>query len=367
MKRLLPLALFLGFAASALPALAEEVKVLLDLPAPYTTDLRWFPDGRHLLLAHCAGVFSEEDEGNLPYGICRFLVFDTQTRRAVPVKLASRRGDWQDPGLVHLAMDSGGNCLWAVSPAGELYLRALPQEVSPFSDWPDEKGRWIVTDSVQGLFLYRYDPQSDRYYDAGPYDPAEDPLQAFRVVKIDDEIRAARGRRGGPILIPYPNPYSPDRGLAMVWDADYIPFESPFDSPVYEEVSLIRTSDRRRLYRVGGDRVLVSFGWDPRPGQRRLALLLAPRGQKKVFDPRLRRLEILSVAAVGASAGSPAGNAEIKERPETTGSFTGSDFTPNGCAESPMSVGPAAIDYDASDFTPASCSPGAVPAPSANP
>ena len=45
MKRLLPLALFLGFAASALPALAEEVKVLLDLPAPGAEETRWFPGG----------------------------------------------------------------------------------------------------------------------------------------------------------------------------------------------------------------------------------------------------------------------------------------------------------------------------------
>ena len=288
MKRLLIL-MIMGLALGFFSALAEEVKVLFELPAPFTTDVRWFPDGRHLLLAHCAGEFSEEEEGNLPYGVCRFLVFDTQTKRSIPVKRASSRGNWQDPNLLHLAVAYGSNCLWAVSPGGELFVRALPQEVTPYLGWPDEKGRWIVVSTAQGLYLYRYDPRSDQYYEAGSYGPAEDPLGYF----INDG--GVHGRRGGTILIPFSNPYSPEHDLALVWDADYVPFEGFYDGPRYEEVSLIRTSDRQRLYRVSGDRVLVSFGWDPQPGHRRLALLVAPKDPEGVFDPHERRLVVLEV------------------------------------------------------------------------
>jgi len=319
------LALLLAFLA---PALAEGVKVLLEVPAPFTTDVRWFPDGRHLLLAHCAGEFSEEEEGNLPYGVCRFLVFDTQTKRSIPVKRASGRGNWQDPNLLHLAVDEGSNCLWAISAIGELFIRALPQGVLPFGEWSDEKGRWVVANTGERLYLYRYDPQSDRYYEAGPY-PDEDPLKVFRTYKIDGDLFAAWGRRGGPLLIPLSNPYSPEHDLALVWDADYVPFEEAefYDGPRYEEVSLIRISDRQRLYRIGGDRVLVSFSWDPQPGHRRLALLVAPRDPEGVFDPHERWLQILS-ATPGEAAKTTRASKGL--RPIKT-DFSSSDYTPNGC------------------------------------
>ncbi|WP_457637605.1 hypothetical protein [Oceanithermus sp.] len=318
MKRLLPLVLLLGIATLPRLAFAEGVKVLFELPAPFTTDVRWFPDGRHLLLAHCAGEFGEKEEGNLPYGVCSFLVFDTRTKRSIPVKRASSRGDWQDPNLLHLAVADGSNCLWAVSPGGELFIRALPRGSIPYLGWPDKKGRWIVVSTVHGFYLYRYDPRSDRYYEAGPY-PDEDPLDYFIG---DGEVY---GRRGGTFLIPFSNPYSPERDLALVWDADYVPFEGFYDGPRYEEVSLIRTSDRQRLYRVGGDRVLVSFGWDPRPSHRRLALLVAPRDPEGVFDPRRRRLVVLEVAA----AGKPPGLSHTGS--QTLINFGPSDYAPGAC------------------------------------
>ena len=52
MKRLLPLVLLIGIATLARPALAEEVKVLLDVPAPYAENVFWFPGGRYLLLVN---------------------------------------------------------------------------------------------------------------------------------------------------------------------------------------------------------------------------------------------------------------------------------------------------------------------------
>ena len=47
LKLTLALSLFLTLLA---PALAEEVKVLLDVPAPYAEDVKWFPGGRYLVL-----------------------------------------------------------------------------------------------------------------------------------------------------------------------------------------------------------------------------------------------------------------------------------------------------------------------------
>ncbi len=132
-------------------------------------------------------------------------------------------------------------------------------------------------------------------------------------------------------MIPFSNPYSPEHDLALVWDADYVPFEEEefYDGPRYEEVSLIRTSDRQKLYRVSGDRVLVSFGWYPQPGHRRLALLVAPRDPEGVFDSHERRLQILSVTPGGAAKTTGASKGP---RPIRTGfSSSSSDYTPNGC------------------------------------
>ena len=86
MKRLLPLALFLGFAASALPALAEEVKVLLDLPAPNTSDLQWFPGGRYLLVSHWA------DDNSI-----HSVVVDVDQKRWKPVRWVQNRNDLGPP------------------------------------------------------------------------------------------------------------------------------------------------------------------------------------------------------------------------------------------------------------------------------
>ena len=109
-------------------ATATGVEVLFTIPAPYATDARWFPDGRHLLLASCSGEFPED----VPYPNCRFVVFDTKTRKATPVKLAHERGDWQASDLIHVALADGPNCVWAISTSGKLYSRALPDGMWAF-------------------------------------------------------------------------------------------------------------------------------------------------------------------------------------------------------------------------------------------
>ena len=97
MKRLLPLVLFLGFAASALPALAEEVKVLLDLPAPGAEETRWFPGGRFLVVADWFDAQRDPLGTVNTFGNdLRFAVVDLETgnwRPAVPVDSKDELGD----------------------------------------------------------------------------------------------------------------------------------------------------------------------------------------------------------------------------------------------------------------------------------
>ena len=71
------LRLALSFTLLLIPALAEEVKVLLDVPAPYAENVFFFPGGRYLLLV-------SRDPHD--YNSVRFIVYDIEAKRWIPVK-----------------------------------------------------------------------------------------------------------------------------------------------------------------------------------------------------------------------------------------------------------------------------------------
>ncbi len=114
MKRRLIL-MILGLALSFLPALAEEVKVLLDVPAPYAENVFWFPGGRYLLLV-------ARDWHNVNYR--RFVVYDVEKKRWRPVTGEAKSRDELGKGpYVCITAD----CPFLVSVSG-WYLRASVEE-----------------------------------------------------------------------------------------------------------------------------------------------------------------------------------------------------------------------------------------------
>ncbi len=295
MKRtLILLALILAFLS---PALAEGAKVLFEIPAPYATDVLWFPDGRHLLLSSCSGEFPED----VPYPNCRFVVFDTKTRKAKPVKLANERGDWQAPGLIYVALAYGPNCIWAISTSGKFYSRALPKGMAASGGFMGPKGSRLLVGKSHGggaTFLFTYDARTDRYVNAGEYDLKSDFLGLYYEEKID--FPAAVGRTYPPNLVPYIHFTARSGRYAFERLAHYIPVANEYeaghyDGPSYDEAALIEVPSKRVLYRVAGDRVLVSYDWSPAPAPLKVALLVAPKDLKKVTDPHERRLVVLEV------------------------------------------------------------------------
>ncbi len=321
-RALLRLALTLALLLA--PALAEEVKALLDVPAPYATDVRWFPDGRHLLLASCSGEFPED----VPYPNCRFVVFDTKTQEATPVKLANGRGNWQAPGLVHVALaDDRPNCVWAVSTSGKLYSRALPKGMAASGGFMDPKGSRLLVDdsrSDKGPFLFVYDALADRYISAGEYDLALDPLGLYYRKKLD--IPTAWGRGYLPYLVPYTTATAQNSCCAFQALSTFVPFEDyepgHYVGPIYDEAALVELPSKRVLYRVAGDRVLVSYDWSPASGPLEVALIIAPKDIKKARDPRYRRLLVLAAASQTPS--------QTKKGNKI--SFDQSDRTPKSCS-----------------------------------
>ncbi|GEM90724.1 hypothetical protein [Oceanithermus desulfurans] len=112
LKLTLTLSLFLSLLA---PALAEEVKVLLDVPAPYAENVFWFPGGRYLLL-----VARDGEYGNYR----RFVVYDVEKKRWRPVTVEAghREGLGEGP---YVCVDA--ECPFLVSVAGR-YLKASVEE-----------------------------------------------------------------------------------------------------------------------------------------------------------------------------------------------------------------------------------------------
>jgi len=114
MNRLLPLVLFLGFVAGSLPALAEKVKVLVDVPAPYAENVFWFPGGRYLLLVN------RDWSGNYR----RFVVYDVDKKRWRPVTGEAKSRDELGEGPYVCVT---AYCPFLVSVSGH-YLKASVEE-----------------------------------------------------------------------------------------------------------------------------------------------------------------------------------------------------------------------------------------------
>ena len=113
MKRtLVVLALIL---ASLAPALAEKVKVLVDVPAPYAENVFFFPGGRYLLL-----VARDGEYGNYR----RFVVYDVEKKRWRPVTAEAKRREELGEGP-YVCVTAG--CPFLVSVAGR-YLKASVEE-----------------------------------------------------------------------------------------------------------------------------------------------------------------------------------------------------------------------------------------------
>ncbi len=98
------LRLALGLALLLAPALAEDVKVLLDVPISDVDDLQWFPGGQYLLLSLWA------DDNTL-----HSLILDAQTGRWRPVEwVEDRAGIGKGP----ITCVSIGRCDLAISASG---------------------------------------------------------------------------------------------------------------------------------------------------------------------------------------------------------------------------------------------------------
>jgi len=115
MKKLLLFSILLfSLVAAPLPVLAEEVKVLLDVPAPYAENVFWFPGGRYLLLVN------RDWSGNYR----RFVVYDVDKKRwrSVTGEAKSRDELGEGPYVCVTAY-----CPFLVSVSGH-YLKASVEE-----------------------------------------------------------------------------------------------------------------------------------------------------------------------------------------------------------------------------------------------
>jgi len=97
------------------PASPEEVKVLLDVPAPYAENVFFFPGGRYLLL-----VAQDGEYGNYR----RFVVYDVEKKRWRPVTAEAPRREGLGEGP-YVCVDA--ECPFLVSVAGR-YLEASVEE-----------------------------------------------------------------------------------------------------------------------------------------------------------------------------------------------------------------------------------------------
>ena len=106
--------LFLSLLFISFSAQAEEVKVLLDVPAPYAENVFWFPGGRYLLLVN------RDWSGNYR----RFAVYDVDKKRWRPVTGEAKSRDELGEGP-YVCIDTG--CPFLLSVSG-LYLKAEGDE-----------------------------------------------------------------------------------------------------------------------------------------------------------------------------------------------------------------------------------------------
>jgi len=113
MGRYWPLLILLLFGSLTIQA--EEVKVLLDVPAPYAENVFWFPGGRYLLLV-------ARDWNNVNYR--RFVVYDVEKKRWRPVTQEVKHREELGEGP-YVCIDTG--CPFLLSVSGS-YLKAEGDE-----------------------------------------------------------------------------------------------------------------------------------------------------------------------------------------------------------------------------------------------
>jgi len=138
-RKLLKLTLALSlFLTLLVPALAEEVKVLVDISAPYAKDVKWFPGGRYLLV-----IFANYQEGDWDV-----TVVDLKTGRWKPVQwVKSRTQLGQGPRLC-----IGDKCGYMVSAQGRgVAVRNVYED--PDCDWDANYDAKLARMGV-GYFLY---------------------------------------------------------------------------------------------------------------------------------------------------------------------------------------------------------------------
>ncbi|WP_287370157.1 hypothetical protein, partial [Oceanithermus sp.] len=129
--RLALAALALVFSALVLQlgggwVLAAQVRVLVDVPAPGTDSLYWFPDGEHLLLIN---VFNPTPGTQR----LRFLVFDIISHRVTPV---SEEGELGADGASTLCLaNTGLGCYYLFSASGAVVRSSDPSLCTPAEGW----------------------------------------------------------------------------------------------------------------------------------------------------------------------------------------------------------------------------------------
>ncbi|HGY10620.1 MAG TPA: hypothetical protein ENK37_11325 [Oceanithermus profundus] len=106
--------------------LAAQVRVLVDVPAPGTDSLYWFPDGQHLLLIN---VFNPTPGTQR----LRFLVFDITSQKVTPV---SEEGELGTDGASTLCLaNTGLGCYYLFSASGAVVRSSDPSLCTPAEGW----------------------------------------------------------------------------------------------------------------------------------------------------------------------------------------------------------------------------------------
>ena len=246
------LRLALSLALLLAPALAEDVKVLLDVPISDVDDLQWFPGGQYLLLSLWA------DDNTL-----HSLILDAQTGRWRPVEwVEDRAGIGKGP----ITCVSIGRCDLAISASGR------------GASIPD----------------YRYDPRCKRRND-------EDMLN-----------RGAFGEFVNDALLPFALAISASGHYAYM--RRWVPVDDGYyegfwiirleagDKPLWEAWSDALKEGRRTplVWEVppGRDVWTASWVYDPHGKPDRLAVVTRAEGEP---DPGTFRLLILEVEPRQAS------------------------------------------------------------------
>jgi len=233
MKRLLPLVLLLGIATLARPALAEGVKVLVDVPVPFVDDLQWFPGGNYLLISRTTGT-----------GTVQSVILNVNSGRWKPVQWVEDRKQL-------------GKKPWTCIRAAACNLLISA----------DAKGTWVENISTDPDCAWVY--QGDPVYAPGPMlfdsaDPANVAVSAsghyalVRKLVISEEYDYGYGYEGFWIIRFDPGTLDPDQA----WDKaveegrrDSLIWELPDDRYVWMATWLYDPSGKPdRIAIVHGER-----------------------------------------------------------------------------------------------------------------